>query len=87
MLAYDLFLLSLATLYGFTTFLLAVLGAYRWDLYFSLYLIEYLALGTVAAFLSTRARRVLDGVAYILLPGFGAVLALKVAGILWGSTL
>ncbi|MBI2887145.1 MAG: hypothetical protein HYY02_08040 [Chloroflexi bacterium] len=82
--SYDLFIVSLASLFSATTFLMALLGAWRWDLYFSVYLIEYLAAGLLFSSLSADARRVLDGVAYVLAPGFAVIVALKVAEILWG---
>ncbi|HLC30068.1 MAG TPA: hypothetical protein VJM51_04740 [Dehalococcoidia bacterium] len=87
MVAYDLFLISLAIVFAVTTALLSVLGAERWDLYYGFYLMEYLAVSTLFAFLNPRARTVLNRITYILIPGFGVILALKVAEILWGVRL
>ena len=87
MVAYDLFLVSLAIVFAITTALLSVLGAERWDLYYVFYLVEYLAVSTLFAFLNPRARTVLNRITYILVPGFGVILAFKVADVLWGVRL
>lgn len=87
MLAYDLFIVTLGSLFALTTLLLAAFKVSQWNLYYSLYLIEYLALSSLLVLLNPRARRVLDSLGYILLPGFGAILVLKIAEVLWGFSL
>ena len=83
MAACGLFLVSLALVFAITTALLSVLGAEKWDLYYIFYLVEYLAVSTLFVFLNPKARAVLSRITYMLVPGFGVVLALKVAEILW----
>ena len=79
---YNRYLASLALLFTTTTFLLAVDSQQKLDLYFSVYLIEYLAATLVFAYLHPRARRFLNFMGYVLFGGFLAIVAMKVLQIL-----
>ena len=85
---YDRYLLTLALLFTGTTVVLAVFRRQQIDLYFSLYLLEYLTTTFIFIYLHQRARRLLNGVGYILFTGFLGIVATKAAqqlGILGGG--
>lgn len=84
---YNSFILILGAILLLTTVILSIGGEKRLDLYFSIYLVEYLTLSLLFVHLNPRARRVLNILLYILLPGFALIVALKVAEILWGFKL
>ena len=73
---------TLALLFTITTVTLAVYGQHQPDLYFSLYLVEYLAATLVFSYLHPRARRLLHFVGYTLFAGFLVIVAMKVIEIL-----
>jgi len=79
---YGRYLVTLALLFTATTVVLAAYNQHRIDLYFSLYLIEYLVTTLLFAYLSRRARRLLNVMGYILFAGFLAIVGVKVATIL-----
>jgi hypothetical protein len=82
---YDRYLTTLAVAFAATTVILAAYGQQQLDLYFSVYLIEYLAATLLFAYLQPRARRLLNFMGYILFGGFLAIVALKVVDILVGA--
>jgi drug/metabolite transporter (DMT)-like permease len=82
---YNHYLLTLALLFGVSTTVLAAYGQDRLDVYFTLYVIEYLIATLLFAYLSPRARRLLDTMGYVLFAGFLVVVALKVVEILKGA--
>lgn len=82
---YDRYLVTLASLFTATTVLLAFYNLHQIDLYFSLYLIELLAVTLIFAHLIPRARGFLAFVGVLLFGGFLAIVALKVLEILAGS--
>ena len=84
---YDRYLVTLALLFTGTTVVLAAYNQHRIDLYFSLYLIEYLVATLLFAYLRQSARRLLNVMGYILFAGFLAIIAVKVATILLGAGL
>ncbi|MEA3253662.1 MAG: hypothetical protein U9Q17_01795 [Chloroflexota bacterium] len=80
---YDYYIISLTSLLLVTTVVMAALDESRPDLYFTVYLIETLALNELFVYLNPRARRSLNAVNYVLFAGFLAIVASKVAVILW----
>ena len=79
---YDRYLAHLALLFAVTTVLLAAYSQHKLDLYFSLYLIEYLAATLVFAHLHPRAHPLLGFLGYFLFAGFMVIVAMKVFEIL-----
>ncbi len=82
---YNRYLLTLALLFGMSTTVLAAYGQDKLDVYFTAYVIEYLVATLLFAYLSPRARRLLDAMGYVLFGGFLVVVALKVIEILRGA--
>jgi hypothetical protein len=84
---YDHYLATLALLFTATTVLLAAHSQHQLDLYFSLYLIEYLAATLIFAYLHPQARRLLSFLGYFLFAGLMVIVAVKVLQILlkWGT--
>ena len=82
MILYDRYLATLTLLFTATTFLLAVYGQGKLDLYLSIYLIELLAATLIFTHLHPRARRSLGLISYILFAGFLVIVAMKVFEIL-----
>lgn len=81
---YDRYLTTLALLFSVTTLILALYGQHQLDLYFSLYLIEYLVATLIFPYLHPRARFRLRLVGFVLFGGFMVIVALKVLEILVG---
>ncbi|MFQ5813467.1 MAG: hypothetical protein ACE5I2_09825 [Anaerolineae bacterium] len=81
---YNRYLATLALLFMGTTVILAAYNLHRLDLYFSLYLMEYLATTLLFAYLQPRAQRLLNFTGYILFGGFLVIVGLKVWEILVG---
>ena len=79
---YNRYLATLALLFTAATVLLAAYGQQALDLYFSIYLIEYLATTLVFAYLNPGARRMLNLMGFILFGGFLGIVAIKVVEIL-----
>ena len=84
---YDRYLVTLALLFTSTTVVLAAYNQHRIDLYFSLYLIEYLVVTLLFGYLRQGARRLLNVMGYILFAGFLGIVGMKVATILLGAGL
>ena len=82
MILYDRYLATLTLLFTATTFLLAVYGQGKLDLYLSIYLIELLAATLIFTHLHPRPRRSLGFISYILFGGFLVIVAMKVFEIL-----
>ena len=79
---YNRYLTTLALLFTAATVLLASYGQQALDLYFSIYLIEYLAATLVFAYLSPGTRHLLNLLGLILFVGFLGIVAIKVVEIL-----
>ncbi len=79
---YNRYLTTLAMLFTAATVLLAAYGQQALDLYFSIYLIEYLATTLLFAYLNPSARRLLNIMGFILFGGFLGIVAIKVVEIL-----
>ena len=80
---YNRYILWLAGLFALTTVILAAYGQRQLDVYFSLYLIESLALTLLYVHLNPRARRGLNLVGYVLFAGFMGIVIMKVMEILF----
>jgi len=85
MILYNRYLLTLAALFGVSTAILAGYHQEKLDAYFTLYVIEYLIVTLLFAYLHPRARRLLDALGYLLFGGFLVIVILKVVEILKGS--
>ncbi len=85
MILYNRYLVTLAALFGVSTALLAAYRQEKLDAYFTLYVIEYLVVTLLFAYLHPRARRLLDALGYLLFGGFLVIVILKVVEILKGS--
>ena len=79
---YNRYILWLASLFLLTTVILAAFGQQQLDLYFSVYLIEGLALTELFVYLNPRARRGLNWVSYLLFAGFLGIVTAEVIRIL-----
>jgi hypothetical protein len=79
---YNRYLATLALLFTATTVLLAAYSQHKLDLYFSLYLLEYLAATLIFAYLHPQAHRLLGFLGYFLSAGFMVIVAMKVFEIL-----
>ncbi len=84
---YDRYILFLTLLFLPTTVLLSAFAEGRLDLYFSIYIIEALALTELYVYLNPKARRGLNRVNYILFASFLVIVTLKVVEILLGIKL
>ena len=82
---YDRYLATLASFFTTTTVLLAFYNQHQIDLYFSLYLIELLAVTLIFAHLIPRALRFLGIIEVLLFGGFLGIVAMKVLQVLVGS--
>ncbi len=85
MILYNRYLLTLGTVFGVSTALLAAYNQQKLDAYFTVYVIEYLVTTLLFASLHPRARGVLDALGYLLFGGFLVIVTLKVVEILKGS--
>ena len=85
--AYNRYIISLSLLFMLTTVILAAMGEERLDFYFSLYLIECLALTSFFTYLNPGARRGLDLIWYGLFAGFGLIVLDKVLEIILGMSI
>lgn len=84
MAVYDRFIISLWVIFALSTVALSAGGSSSWDLYYVLYLMEYLILSALFSVLNAQARNVLVKIASVLIPGFGVVLVLRFVSILSG---
>lgn len=82
---YNRYLTALAMLFSATTVVLAVYNQQRLDLYFSVYLIEYLVATLLFASLSPKAHRLLNIMGFVLFAGFLFIVVIKVLEILLGA--
>lgn len=82
---FNRYLLTLGALFGLSTALLAAYGQDRLDAYFTVYVLEYLITTLLFVSLDRRARRLLDGVGYVLFAVFLAIVVRKVIEILRAS--
>lgn len=85
MILYNRYLLTLAAVFTLSTTILAAYGQNKLDAYFTLYVIEYLVMTLLFVYLAPRARRLLDGMGYVLFAGFLIIVTLKVIEILRSS--
>lgn len=81
---YNRYILWLAALLMLTTVILSAYGQKRLDIYFSVYLVEYLVLTLLYVYLNPTARRALSAVGYVLFLGFMFIVVTKVLEILLG---
>lgn len=72
----------LAVVLSVSTTLLAAYGIQQLDVYVSLYAIECLVVTLLFGYLHPRARRVLEGIGYVLVGSFLLIVLVKVARIL-----
>ena len=82
---YNIYILLLAIIVMLTTVILSVAGQVSLDLYFSIYLIEYLVLTLLFIHFNPRARRAVNFTGYLLFGGFVIIVAgkaLDVIGVL-----
>ncbi|GEM_PF-5189057 len=84
MAVYDRFIFTLWAVFALTTVALSAGGANSWDMYYVLYLIEYMVASAVFSVLNAQARNVLVRIASVLIPGFGVILVFRVVSILGG---
>ena len=84
---YNRYLVTLGLLFTATTVTLAVLSQHQLELYFSAFLIEYLAATLLFAYLHPQALRLLRFMGHILFGGFLLVIAIKALEILVTLTL
>ncbi len=82
---YNRYLFTIATLFTVSTSVLASYGQNKLDAYFTVYVIEYLVVTLLFVSFAPRARRLLDGMGYVLFGGFLVIVAFKVNAILRGS--
>jgi hypothetical protein len=81
---YNIYIISLTLIFALTTILLSI-TAQDLELYFTLYLIECLAVTLVFAQLNVKARKGLNRVGYMLFTGFLCLLTIKVVEIITGT--
>ena len=81
---YDRYITSLALLLTMTTVIIAAFGWDNLDTYYTVYVIEALALTELYGYFSPKARRGLGVVSGILFAGFMVIVGLAVAEIIRG---
>lgn len=81
---YNSYIIFLALLLTLTTVILAAFGQENLRLYYTVYVIEALALTELYVYFSPRARRGLNVVGGILFAGFLVIAGLEVAEIIHG---
>jgi len=81
---YNRYIASLALLLTLTTVIIAAFGHDRLDIYYTVYVIEALALTELYVYFSPRARRELNMVSGILFAGFMVIVGLAVTEIIRG---
>ena len=80
--SYDRYLAVLAIVFAITTVVMAMFGHYRFDVFFSVYLVEYLAITLFHVYLNRRAKRVLNVMSYVLLAGFVVIIGIRIGNVL-----
>ena len=81
---YNRYIVSLALLFTLTTVILATFGQDSLNIYYTLYVLEALALTELYVYFGPRARRDLSVVSGILFGGFMVIIGLEIAEILRG---
>lgn len=81
---YNRYILILASVLLATTVIMAAAGEVHLDIYFSIYLIEVLALTELYVYLNPKAKRGLKAVNYVLFAGFLFIVAVEIIKIIWG---
>ena len=81
---YNRYIISLTLLLTLTTVIMAAYGQSRLDLYFTVYLIETLALTELYVYLNPRARRGLGFITGALFAGFVILVGVEVYKIISG---
>ena len=84
---YNRYILWLTLLFVLTSVIMVFAGVASLKIYFSVYLVETLALTVLFSSLDPRARRSLSAVNYILFIGFLVIVATAVTEIIWGVTI
>ena len=79
---YNRYLIVLSLVFTLSTTILASYGQNHLDAYFTAYVIEYLIVTLLFVYLDPRAKRLLDGLGYVLFGGFLAIVLVKVIDIL-----
>lgn len=82
---YNRYFVILAALFFLTTTVLAAYGQDQLDAYLTAYVIEYLITTLLFVYFDRTARRLLDGMGYVLFAGFLAIVVMKVIEILRSS--
>ena len=80
---YNRYIISLAFLFILTTVTLSV-SDQSLDVYFSVYLVECLAVTLLFSHINPRARRGLNRIGYVLFVGFLILVAVKVVEVISG---
>lgn len=78
----NYYLLSLAGASTITTVVLAAVREKRLDVFFTFYVVEYLVITLLYAYLSPTARKLLAGVAVVLFLGFLSIVLAKAVQVL-----
>ena len=81
---YNRYIISLALLLTLTTVIMAAYGQNKLDVYFTVYLIEALALTEIYVYLNPKARKALGLITGVLFIGFVGIVAFEVYRILSG---
>lgn len=81
---YNRYIISLALLLTLTTVIMAAYGQNSLDVYFTVYLIEALALTEIYVYLNPKARKALSLITGVLFIGFVGIVAFEVHRILSG---
>ena len=81
---YNIYIVTLTLVFALTTILLSI-TAQDLELYFTLYLIECLAVTLLFAQLSVKARKGLNRMGFMLFAGFLCLLTIKVVEIIAGT--
>jgi len=79
---YNRYLLILAALFFSSATILAILNKRQWDLYLSVFIMEFLVVTLAFTHLPPSARHVLNIIGRILLIGFVAIVLLRVGPVL-----
>jgi TRAP-type C4-dicarboxylate transport system permease small subunit len=84
---YNRYILWLTLLFVLTSVIMVFAGVASLKIYFSVYLVEILALTVLFSSLDPRARRGLSAVNYMLFAGFLVLVAAAVVEIILGVTI
>jgi len=81
---YNSYVIFLALLLTLTTVIMAAFGEDRLDVYYTVYVVEALALTELHVYLSPRARRGLNVVGGILFAAFVTIVGLEISRVIRG---